>query len=241
MAGRRDLGLETKQRLKNVFYRRGSGAAYAPLAEDPESSLDTHPFEELPNQALAPDSDSNHPEPSQPTANPPTRTFTRQVILQILSISLLAFHKMSTDSIMGTFLAVPPPSLPTPANNTTNTTSSLDPNPTSVVNTTDAISPQQASKTGGFGLSTPTIAAIFFTEAIFRAVIQPTFIPWFVSRMGGALHAYRVVLGVYPALYILTPFLPGIRPRWAGMVLLVVELWGSVVVAAVGYVCSGIL
>jgi hypothetical protein len=36
----------------------------------------------------------------------------------------------------------------------------------------------------GFGFDTRIIGIILFTEAIFRAAIQPTVIPWFMSKLG---------------------------------------------------------
>ena len=46
----------------------------------------------------------------EPLQTSPKRAFTPQVVLQILSVSLLAFHKVSSDIIIPTFLALPPSS-----------------------------------------------------------------------------------------------------------------------------------
>jgi hypothetical protein len=72
----------------------------------------------------------------------------------------------------------------------------------------------------GFGFDTRIIDIIFFTEAIFRAAIKPTVIPWFMSKLR-VLRAFRWVLGLYPAMSILTPFLPQIAPPFQFVLLLV--------------------
>jgi hypothetical protein len=91
----------------------------------------------------------------------------------------------------------------------------------------------------GFGFDTRIIGIIFFTEAVFRAAIQPTLIPWFMSKLG-ALRAFRWVLALYPAMYILTPFLPQVASPFQ-FVLLLLDLWMKVALSSVGYICSAVL
>ncbi|KAL2131704.1 hypothetical protein VTI74DRAFT_4723 [Chaetomium olivicolor] len=185
--------------------------AYTPIARDSvfaeprESTVEMHQLEDLEEQTLE-------------TQREPTRAFTLQVVLQILSLSLLAFHKMSADAIMGTFLALRPPSSG---------------------HSNDRRSLSFPHANGGFGFDTRTIGIIFLTEAIFRAAIQPTFIPWLITRLG-SLGAYRWVLGLYPATYLLTPFLPRL-PSPVGAVALFLDLWVKIALSSVGYVCSSML
>jgi hypothetical protein len=149
------------------------------------------------------------------------RACTFQVILQILAVSLLAFHKVASDSLTGTFLALESGSSDKPVDGAASRGISF---PHSRV---------------GFGFDTRMIGIIFFTEAIFRAAIQPTVIPWFISSLG-ALRAFRWVLGLYPAMYILTPFLPQL-PAPSRLVLLLLDLWVKVALSSVGYICSAVL
>jgi len=150
--------------------------------------------------------------------------FTSQMILQISSVSLLAFHKVSSDALMGTFLSLPR-SQPT----------SVD-----TVTTTARRGGITIGANGGFGLSTHHIGLIFLAEAVFRVAIQPTCIPFVINRLG-ALRAYRLVLSIYPAAYLFTPFLPRLLPRILGLAVLVVDLWVKVALSSVGYVCSAVL
>ncbi|KAK4154548.1 protein zinc induced facilitator-LIKE 1 [Chaetomidium leptoderma] len=117
-----------------------------------------------------------------------------------------------------------------------------------------------SSDSENFRLSRPTDRCLRFSHGTFLALesggnsdkpadgaaprgisvaIQPTVIPWFISKFG-ALRAFRWVLGLYPAMYILTPFLPKI-PSPFQFVLLLLDLWMKVAFSSVGYICSAIL
>jgi hypothetical protein len=156
-----------------------------------------------------------------PAKGVPGRAFTFQVILQILAVSLLAFHKVASDSLMGTFLAL-------------ESTDEID----AVDETLRGHASFPYSK-AGFGLDTRLIGIIFLTEAVFRTAIQPAAIPWFISKHG-PLGAFRWVLGVYPAMYLLTPFLPQISSPFH-IALLLLDLWIKVALSSVGYICSAVL
>lgn len=215
LAERWDLG-HSVARLVTDYFKRDSlrRVAYAPLpvgpasAEAPPSTAELHQPDELEDQG-------------QPIEAVPTRAFTLQVVLEILAISLLAFHKVSSDAATGTFLSLAPPS-------------SQDNNARSAVR---SLSFPQSN--GGFSLDTRAIGIIFLTEAIFRVVIQPTFIPWFIAKLG-ALAAFRCVLGLYPAMYLATPFLPNL-PTSLGLGVLLLDLWMKVTLSSVGYICSAVL
>lgn len=228
MAQRPDGGLSITAMIKGYF--RGDpaqrpGVSYAPLPADPgpaspeapQSTTEVHPLADLEEQAA--------PE----TKSAPARAFTAQVVLQILALSLLAFHKVSSDSITGTFLALgSPPSSHKAGARIPNQNLTLTSSSSSSLHTN-----------AGFGLDTRTIGIIFLTEAIFRVAIQPTLIPWFVSKLG-ALAAFRCVLGLYPALYLATPFLPNL-PSPLGLGVLLLDLWIKVALSSVAYICSAVL
>ncbi|KAK4140773.1 protein zinc induced facilitator-LIKE 1 [Dichotomopilus funicola] len=169
------------------------------------------------------------PNPAAPKPPSPFRAFPPQVILQVLALSLLPFHKIASDSLTSTFLAL----------------DANDPNdnePASgagaATTTTPRGTPLPHSQRG-FGFDTRMIGIIFLTEAIFRVLIQPTAIPWFVSKLG-ALRPFHWVLELYPAMYIFTPFLPQL-PSPFGVVLLLLDLWTKVALSSVGYICSAVL
>jgi hypothetical protein len=148
---------------------------------------------------------------------PKEAKFTRQVILQILSVSLLAFHKVSSDAVMPVFLA-----------GSANTT-----------HTADSASDAKGHSSPGFGYSTQTIGLILLSQAIVGIAVQIKVIPYLISRHG-ALTSYRAILSLYPILYLFTPFLPFL-PTPLPLITVVLELWSKVVLSAAGYICSAIL
>ncbi|KAK4124761.1 MFS general substrate transporter [Parathielavia appendiculata] len=206
---------ETHPRMRDII-KHGT---YAPLAEDAAgleaevSATEEHPLEDFQREEEQRDGAQK-------------RAFTFQVILQILAVSLLAFHKVASDSLMGTFLALDS------GGNGGDNKSTAD-----GAATRANISFPHSSV--GFGFDTRTIGIIFLTEANSRAAIQPTAIPWFISKLG-ALRAFRWVLGLYPATYIVTPFIPKI-PSPFHFVLLLLDLWIKAAFSSVGYICSAVL
>jgi hypothetical protein len=228
-----DMGLSILQLLKRPFTRGDSTqhTTYAPLAEDSaglesqEDAREEHAMEEFTREQEdgARTSSVSEALEADGTVKPVSdRAFTSQVMLQILAVSLLAFHKVASDSLMGTFLALPESAVGVkPAEEAASRSISF-PHPR-----------------GGFGFDQRVIGIVFLTEAIFRAAIQPTAIPWFISKLG-ELRAFRWVLGLYPAMYILTPFLPRI-PSPLRFILLFLDLWIKVAFSSVGYICSAVL
>ena len=142
--------------------------------------------------------------------------FTLQVVLQIISVSLLAFHKVSSDAIIPTFLAAPP----TPSDSHS--------------------SPREILQTpGGFGYSNQKVGVILLSQAVVALVTQATLVPFFIDKVG-PLKAYRIVLGIYPAMYIFTPLLPKLPPGLS-LAFVAFDLWIKVVLSSIGYMCSAIL
>jgi hypothetical protein len=226
-------GLSVLDLLKRLFPRRRltKNAAYAPLAEDTaglearENATEEHSLEDFKEEqggGVRTSSDSGRLEADEPVKQVSNRAFTFQVMLQILAVSLLAFHKVASDSLMGTFLALP---------------ESAGSDKPAGGAAPRGISFPHAS--GGFGFDTNVIGVIFLTEAIFRAAIQPMAIPWLISKLG-ELRAFRWVLGLYPATYILTPFLPRV-PSPFQVIFLLLDSWMKVALSSVGYICSAVL
>lgn len=237
-SSRRNPGVALRRWLARLF---GNSAVsshrrmYDALPEDDISAIDSavieddHELEAQTTPIAGPPSpprgseerEQVHVELSEETKTAP-KIFTSQIILQISSVSFLAYHKVSSDAVMGTFLSLPP-AQPTLAISSTTTSRG--------VLTTET--------TGGFGLSAHYIGLIFLAEALFRVAIQPTCIPWVIGRLG-ALGAYWLVLAMYPIAYLFTPFLPGL-PRIPGIAILLLDLCLKVALSSVGYVCSAVL
>ncbi|KAK3291291.1 major facilitator superfamily domain-containing protein [Chaetomium fimeti] len=145
--------------------------------------------------------------------------FTFLVILQILAVSLLALHHAASDSLMVAFLALG-----------------------SVAERADEPGPRSMSSpqaTTEFCLTPPMIGLVLCMEAMFRVFIHPDGILSVVSTLG-ARRAFRLVLGLYPAMYIFTPFLPRLPTRpmvW----LLAFDMWIKLGLSSIGYMSSTVL
>jgi hypothetical protein len=216
-----ELGRSTLRLVRNFFRRQhAQRGTYASLPANPEGTLAQATHSPAEQHQLA---NLNTEEPlPQDLPSTPSRAFTPQVTLQILAVALLAFHKVSSDALTGTFLALEPST--DRSSETTGRSLSF---------------PHAAS---GFGLSARAIGLVFLAEAAFRAAIQPRLVPRSIARLGGALRAFRCVLAAYPATYLATPFLPGLSlPRPVGLGVMVLDLWAKVALAGVGYVCSAVL
>ena len=114
-----------------------------------------------------------------------TQIFNRQVILVIIGYGILAYHSVSFDSLMPTFLSEPrsehPATLP-------------------------------FLFTGGFALSTKTIGFMIAVQGIYSMVAQLLFFPFLIRHLG-TLRAFRMVMMVWPFLYLLVPYLVLLPPR----------------------------
>lgn len=220
------LGLRVQQTLGNLFGIRASQmrGQYAPVPGDHAATPgqvgdnvgneDEAPAQEL--QDMSTDKEQLKPQTEADTEHMPKKTFTLQVVLQIISVSLLAFHKVSSDAIIPTFLAAPP------------TPSDSQPTPRGSLETP-----------GGFGYSNQKVGIILLSQAIIALVTQATLVPFFINEVG-PLKAYRIVLCIYPAMYIFTPLLPQL-PSALALALIALDLWIKVVLSSIGYICSAIL
>ena len=207
LAGRSDLGLRVGEALAGSMGRgtRQERGQYAPLPTEQRPTAQT--LERAPDE----DDESAHElqamttevQQFDPDTNVKTRlrhnSFTPQVVLQIISVSLLAFHKVSSDAVIPTFLAAPM------------TPSSSQRSRRDIFETS-----------GGFGYSNKKVGMILLSQAIVGLIAQATIVPYFIDKVG-SLKAYRLILGAYPAMYIFTPFLPKL-PHTLSLVLVALDL-----------------
>lgn len=144
------------------------------------------------------------------------KPYTTQVILQILSISFLAFHKVASDTLIPVFLA----------------------SPLSKGNE-GVLSRSFLYLESGFGMDSASIGQVLLTQAVVAIIAQLLVIPAIIERFG-ALRTYRWTLFIFPWMYCMTPFVVKL-PKALSVVALLVDLWIKVVLVALGYVCSAIL
>ncbi|KAF1982268.1 MFS general substrate transporter [Aulographum hederae CBS 113979] len=188
--------------------------ARSPDYEDHAQDQETVELEELnvPAVPLENDDVSGSKPPSAPSA------FTTQVILQIVAVSLLAYHKVSSDIIIPTFLATPKQQ------------------------DMEGTATEHRSIfhfNGGFGLNIQSISHILLSQALVAIIAQMFVIPAVVERYGPLL-VFRCTISVFPLMYVLTPYVAQL-PRLLSITFILVDLWIKVVLSSAGSICSGIL
>jgi hypothetical protein len=218
-SGQRSLYEKITAKLRRVKYSR--------LAEvDPEveeldfvagARLEDIDDEEAHDTATPVKAGQRHTVLSDGEVTKPKQALTPQVWLQILSVSSVAYHKVSSDIIMSTFLALPE-------------SSQREQSP---------FRARGLNVSGGFGLTTSAIGTIFLSQAVVAVVAQSYLIPGLVSNMG-ALRVFKWILLAYPFLYILTP-LTAKLPSPLSLIAVSIDLWIKVAVSSTAYVCSNIL
>lgn len=144
-------------------------------------------------------------------------TYTRKVILQILSVSLLAFHKVSSDVLVPIFLA----------------------NPAAKPGGRVSVSVILGKLDGGFGLSPAHIGYILLTQAAITTVAQILLVPRIIAWIG-VRKLYRRIILPFPLLYTLIPLTVAL-PKVLAILSLMVILAFWVVLVAIGYTCCSIL
>ncbi|ODH46946.1 hypothetical protein GX48_06983 [Paracoccidioides brasiliensis] len=108
-----------------------------------------------------------------------SKAFTPKIVFIILSYGILAYHSVSFDQLMPIFLSTP---------------------------VSDVKAEPPFKFTGGMALSTKKIGFMLAVQGIYSMVAQLWFFPYVVSHFG-PLSAYRVVLCIWPALYLVVPYL----------------------------------
>ncbi|EAS32306.3 MFS multidrug transporter [Coccidioides immitis RS] len=107
------------------------------------------------------------------------KIFTPRVIYIILGYGILAYHSVSFDQLMPIFLS-------SPISNAT-----VDP---------------PFKFQGGLGLSTKVIGFMMAVQGVYAMIAQLWFFP-FIVRVLGTLKTYRLVMCIWPPLYLLVPYL----------------------------------
>lgn len=159
--------------------------------------------------------------PEEPEEKPRS-AFTRQVKLQILSVAIQGFLKISTLAIVPVFLATPSePGQPQ--------------NPTRGFEVIKGI----LGIKGGFGLDTMNTSNVLLSQAAAAIVGQRKLVPRIIDRHG-ALHSYRPVVVILTFLYCLLPF-TATWSTWAGLPTMLIILWVYAVASSLATTCSQIL
>lgn len=134
-----------------------------------------------------------------------------------MSVSLLALHKVASDTLIPVFLA----------------------SPSSPGDVTEREVKFYVDLGGGLGLSTASVGNVLLTQAVTAVLVQFLVVPKMVTKFG-ALRTYRWTLAVFPILYCMTPFVVKLPFPFSLMALLV-DLWTKVLLVGLGYVCSAIM
>ncbi|KIX03126.1 uncharacterized protein Z518_06676 [Rhinocladiella mackenziei CBS 650.93] len=114
------------------------------------------------------------------------KALNKQVILVIVAYAILAFHSVSFDSLMPTFLSEERMQ-------------------------TESVLPFKFS--GGFGMSTKAIGFMMAVQGLYATFAQVWLFP-FVLRRVGTLRAFRLVITVWPFLYFAVPYLVFVPEHW---------------------------
>ncbi|KAI1115351.1 MFS general substrate transporter [Nemania sp. NC0429] len=128
-----------------------------------------------------------------------TRTFTRPVVLNIISFGIVAFHTMTFDQLLPVFLATAPPK--------------------------DRMEPSLPLKfVDGFNLDSKTVGIILSIQGAYQLLINMFLVPRVLSRFG-ALRSFRFIVVAYFLLYLVTPYLVLLPPAYRMVGLAVVLAW----------------
>ncbi|KAF0640329.1 hypothetical protein FPSE5266_06515 [Fusarium pseudograminearum] len=110
----------------------------------------------------------------------PTKTFTKPVIMNIISYGILAFHTMTFDQLFPVFLSTKRPENP--------------------------VHDLPFKFTDGFGLETKMIGVIMSVQGLYSLLSNYLIVPP-VTRRLGSLRLFRMLAFSYFALYLVTPYL----------------------------------
>ncbi|TVY38057.1 putative membrane protein [Lachnellula subtilissima] len=149
-------------------YRTSEGSPKLPSTPSPE------PHEPL---------DLNTPHVLRKSKPATTKAFTRQVVLNIVGYGILAYHTITFDSMLPTFLSTPAP-------------------------LAEGATPWQMpfKFVDGYGLSTSQIGVILSVQGVYSMIATVFLFPFIVRRLG-ALGLFRCIAISYPILYVATPYL----------------------------------
>ncbi|KAL1961965.1 hypothetical protein VTN77DRAFT_700 [Rasamsonia byssochlamydoides] len=141
-----------------------------------------------------------------------SKAFTKQVIFNIVSYGILAYHSVSFDQLMPVFLSTP--------------------------KSDDAVV-LPFKFTGGLALSTKTIGFMLAIQGVYSMIAQLWLFP-FVVRHFGTLRTFRFVLMIWPPLYFAVPYLI-LLPKSLQIPAVYVALMGKITLHVIAFPSSAIL
>jgi hypothetical protein len=160
-------------------------------------------------------------DPIQEQFSNPGSAFTKQVMLQIFSSTILGFLKVATLAVIPILLATPSqPSSP-------------------VGSETPGMLKSILGMNGGYGMDTQNISNVLLTQAIAAILSQILWVPTIIARQG-PLPSYRLALFALLFLYCTIPFAAGL-PKWLAVAAILVLLWLYALANGLGTTCSAIL
>ncbi|KAF4950983.1 hypothetical protein FGADI_7855 [Fusarium gaditjirri] len=136
--------------------------------------------ENSPRLTPQPDTQSLNEAPLEPIVARKSKTFTKPVIMNIISYGILAFHTMTFDQLFPVFLSTKRPEHP--------------------------VHDLPFKFTDGFGLETKMIGVIMSVQGLYSLFSNYLIVPP-VTRRLGSLRLFRILAFSYFALYLVTPYL----------------------------------
>ncbi|KAI0839061.1 MFS general substrate transporter [Hypoxylon sp. FL0890] len=147
---------------------------------------------------------------------PISAVFTRQTTVNLIAYTFMALHSVAFDQALPVFLNYPPQEH-TPENTSLPFVFS-----------------------GGFGLNHAHIGAIFACEGVLSGFVQFLVFPVLCKRFG-VLKCFRTCVGLFPLVYIVTPFvvlIEDMKTRYAALGLILIAKTFAVIL---GFPCNTIL
>ncbi|KAH8680905.1 major facilitator superfamily domain-containing protein [Xylariales sp. PMI_506] len=141
------------------------------------------------------------------------KTFTRPVILIVVSLGILAFHTMVFDSLFPVFLSTPHP------------------------DHRDLSLPFKFAD--GLALPQRTIGVILSAQGVYSLAINMAVVPYVIKRFG-PLALYRFLAVVYFLLYIVTPYVVLLPENYRMVGIYLLLIW-KCTFASMAYPCNAIL
>ncbi|CAH0015512.1 unnamed protein product [Clonostachys rhizophaga] len=138
------------------------------------------------------------PAPISGPGTPGFKTFTKPVIMNIISYGILAFHTMTFDQLLPVFLSTAPPKHP--------------------------VNELPFKFVDGFGLETKTIGVIMSIQGIYSlfsnyVIVAP------ITRKLGSLRLFRILALSYFALYFVTPYLVLVPEKFRMPAIYLLVIW----------------
>jgi hypothetical protein len=218
LQGSHDRGLNVSRWVSNklrqlVGQMNASGYATILTNDDDAMAEDATELENLPEEIGL----SSSPSPIVSNTRIPS-PYSSQVILQILAVSIFAFHKVSSDVIIPMFLGA----------------TTVSPN-----NSSEETKGNCLKFEIGFGMNPPRISNVLLSQAVVAIAAQSLLVPRVLTHWG-ALKSFQWAALFFPWKYCLTPFTARLVSPLS-LIAIVLDLWISIIFVNIGYVASAIL